>query len=222
MGMRNSRDCVNNPGVWPNPYRRFDTMNNTCSQADCGRHTHARGMCARHYNKLQRNGLLPDVKTMAPKNLSASERLAFHGWEVTPSGCHEWQGSATDDGYGTIRFEGQLWLAHRLSYVAANGPIPDGRVVRHRCDNPPCINPEHLLLGSIAENVDDCVRRGRKARGERVSTHKVTDAEVLAIQAASREGAKARELALKYGVSKSHITRIVAGTRRANPTNRVH
>lgn len=65
------------------------------------------------------------------------------------------------DGYGRIRVDGKSWLAHRFSWVLANGPIPEGMYVCHRCDNPPCINPEHLFLGTQTDNMRDMAAKGR-------------------------------------------------------------
>lgn len=74
--------------------------------------------------------------------------------------CWPWPSQS----YGTIRIDGFIFLAHRLSYEHFKGPIPKGKVVRHTCDFPPCWNPEHLVLGTQAENMRDMVERGRHGR----------------------------------------------------------
>jgi hypothetical protein len=76
-------------------------------------------------------------------------------------GCHEWQGALTYNGYGRIGVNGKVQRAHRVAYELAHGPIPEGIVVCHRCDNPRCCNPDHLFLGTTQENVDDKVQKGR-------------------------------------------------------------
>lgn len=78
----------------------------------------------------------------------------------TPEGCWEFQGSRLPGGYGVAR-NGATVLCHRVAFEAANGPIPDGMVVRHTCDNPPCCNPDHLELGTQSENILDMFERGR-------------------------------------------------------------
>lgn len=77
------------------------------------------------------------------------------------SDCQEWDGYRSAAGYGRVQVDHKEWLAHRLVWTQANGPIPEGLVVRHRCDNPPCVNLEHLELGTQKENGQDMVERNR-------------------------------------------------------------
>lgn len=79
--------------------------------------------------------------------------------------CIPWDRAVDRDGYGRAKHEGKTWKAHRLAYVLAFGPIPAGLEVRHSCDNPPCVNVDHLSLGTHAENMQDMVDRGRSGRG---------------------------------------------------------
>lgn len=77
------------------------------------------------------------------------------------NGCLEWTGGKISTGYGCIRLNGHSALAHRVAWVLANGQIPPGLFVCHHCDNPPCINVEHLFVGTNADNIADMVQKCR-------------------------------------------------------------
>ena len=81
------------------------------------------------------------------------------------AGCLTWTGYRNPKGYGTINVAGTPVYAHRLSWENANGPIPEGKCILHKCDNPPCCNPDHLFLGTRAENNADMVAKGRARQG---------------------------------------------------------
>ena len=87
---------------------------------------------------------------------------------VTPSGCWEWTGGRWPRGYGKVRHgPGAQLRVHCAAWALTNGPIPAGMSVLHRCDNPPCFNPEHLFLGTQRDNVHDAINKGRMTRSDR-------------------------------------------------------
>jgi len=96
-------------------------------------------------------------------------------------------------------------FAHRVTWEIVNGPIPDGLLVLHHCDNPPCTNPIHLFLGTIKDNSHDAMHKGRLPHGERVSGSKLTP-EIIRLIRDSTDGQY--DLAERFGVNQSHISRI--------------
>lgn len=119
------------------------------------------------------------------------------------------------DGYGVVKFGGKSILTHRLAFVEANGlslSDIDGKVIRHKCDNPSCVNPEHLEPGTNADNQRDKVERNRQAKGSRNGRAKLTDDDVRCIRELLREGVTQKQLATRFRVARSLIS--VIGSRR--------
>ena len=130
--------------------------------------------------------------------------------EITGSNdCITWpEGSRNENNYGVLSYRQKVQYAHRVSYEIHLEPIPEGMVIRHKCDNPPCVNPLHLELGTRFDNNRDAVERGRNAFGERSASAKLTDSQVREIrESAARVGQS--NLARKYSVSPSTISEIV-------------
>jgi hypothetical protein len=130
--------------------------------------------------------------------------------EVT--GCLEWSGARDRDGYGTLRAGRRDHKAHRVAFEKAFGPIPAARVVCHHCDNPPCCNPEHLFLGTPAENNHDRNAKGRQARGERNANAKIADEDVRMIRKMLAEGMTQAAVGRVFGVHQTCISRIHSRT----------
>lgn len=124
--------------------------------------------------------------------------------------CWTWGACVNRDGYGLVRWHGKTTKAHRVSWAIANGPIPAGALVLHRCDHPPCVNPAHLFLGTDADNAADRASKGRGAIGERHARAKLRTADVAAIRERVAAGEVQKALAGEYGVATSTINRIVS------------
>lgn len=138
------------------------------------------------------------------KNGTASERLARLS-TVEETGCVRFTGGLNSSGYGNLWVDGKTVGAHRVAYELANGPIPKGSVLRHTCDNRYCVNPEHLVLGTHRENMEDMTKRGRQARGSQISTCVLTEEDVRFIRSSDKSGV---ELAQILGISPVTISRI--------------
>lgn len=129
------------------------------------------------------------------------------------AGCWIWTGRISRNGYGNIPHRHISCSTHRFAWRLFVGPIPDGLFVCHRCDVQTCVNPEHLFLGTPAENSADMISKGRSPFGERSGRAKLTEAQVLEILDEHATGKSSyRLLAQRFGVSRSAIQFIVKGT----------
>lgn len=138
-----------------------------------------------------------------------------------PESCWPWKGKTQNGGYGVIHrgtAKNDTAYAHRLSWLIHHGSDPVGWAVCHRCDFPTCVNPAHLFLGTIADNVQDMIAKGRKysgpqasVRGEQVGSSKLTASQVVEIRTRSRNGERSGSLGRAFGVDSSTIRQIVRG-----------
>ncbi len=130
--------------------------------------------------------------------------------------CWIWSGATHDGGYGILRIgslrDGSRTLvkAHRFSWELINGPVPDGLFVCHHCDNPPCVNPSHLFLGTCAANNADMYAKNRESFGEDHPRAKLSSAEVRLIRSEASHGNHGR-LAQRFGVSRATVDYIASG-----------
>lgn len=150
-------------------------------------------------------------------------------WVLNPdNGCWDWQGKLNKDGYGSfwINAKGRSVVASRVAYELFKGPFEDRLVVRHTCDRPRCVNPEHLRLGTTEDNVKDRDRRGRTARGQGHGSHTkpesvaqgerngralLSEADVIEMRHLRGKGAIYSQLATRFKVSKSQVFNICTG-----------
>ena len=144
-----------------------------------------------------------DIATNSPHGISNKDAERF--WnkiEVGPADvCWDWQAAKDKDGYGVFKLNGTKWRAHRVAALL-DGRNPTGKVVRHTCDNPGCVNPNHLIVDTQRENMADMVRRDRQPKGVKNGSSKLTPEQVRAIRASDRPST---ELAPEHGVSSGTI-----------------
>lgn len=128
--------------------------------------------------------------------------------------CWLWTAATDDGGYGRFLFQGKNRQAHIVMWILMHGDVPYGQVVMHTCDVPSCVNPDHLKLGTQAENIADCVSKNRhfKPKGTLNNQAKLTDNQVKSIRQEYRDTkCTKRSLALKYDMSDSAICRLING-----------
>lgn len=131
------------------------------------------------------------------------------------TGCWLWTASTDQKGYGHLRHGGKDFKAHRLSYEYHIGPIPEGEgfhgtCVMHKCDNPSCVNPDHLELGSNLDNIMDMRAKDRDSKGESRYNAKLTAEDVIKIINDPRDNG---QIARDYPVNRKQISRIKLGLR---------
>jgi hypothetical protein len=127
------------------------------------------------------------------------------------TGCWVWIAGRFKDGYGQFSCEGEV-LAHRVSYLHFIGPIPEGLHVLHNCpsgDNPSCVNPYHLWLGTHRDNMEDKVRKGRQKSRAKLSLEDIDMIKHTYGSKIMQQG----ELAVVYGISQAQVSRIISGAR---------
>ena len=133
-----------------------------------------------------------------------------------PENCWRWVGGYWHEyGYGQISVLGKTFGAHRVSWMIHFGEIPQGMSVLHKCDNPPCVNPSHLFLGTTVDNMHDRKEKGRyelnKAVGECAGRHKLSEGDVLGIVGDYQDGERVFVLSKKYSISRQCIEHILDG-----------
>lgn len=142
-------------------------------------------------------------------------------WSMIKKGesdeCWEFQGGRNRQGYGNFSLDGKTAVAHRLVYILTFGDIPAGLIVRHTCDNPPCCNPRHLLLGTTKDNSLDMVSRGRHRgytagfQGEAHPRAKLSIQKAKAIRQKFSKGVPMLNMAKEYNVSPAAIWQVLQG-----------
>ena len=140
------------------------------------------------------------------------ERFTDRIHEMPYCGCHLWDGYTKPTGYGRVQWKGRMWLLHRLAWTLTHGPVPDNVCVCHRCDVRSCVNPDHLFLGTHAENMADMKSKGRAkgTRGEDNKMSKLTSAQVLDVRRRyAGGGVTYSQLGRELGVHKTLIGYVV-------------
>ena len=163
-----------------------------------------------------RNNTVSDIITAELQailtTLDGSYELTRFWQEVKKddNNCWEWQGTRCG-GYGVFHSGGRMYLAHRLSFVAHGGKLIEDWFVCHKCDNRPCVNPDHLFLGTRWDNLVDQMIKGRTVKGSKHHKAKLTESKVLEIRQRLNSGESQTDIANDFGVYKGTISRIHLG-----------
>ena len=172
--------------------------------------------------KVEHEGMtvrdVPELWTGDGRAIKIKIKLTINGcWEVISHVPNR-------NGYIELYRNHKIVRAHRLSYKTFCGPIPQGLYVLHHCDNPPCINPNHLYVGTQTDNMRDCRLRGRMAsqKGAKNGNAKLSEKDVLNIFNSDKKGsADIKSLSRKYSVTKETISQIIRGVRWNHLTERI-
>lgn len=183
-----------------------------CSVPDCDRKHSRHGFCEMHAKRHARHN---DVnRAIKPMEIRLMEKVNKNA----ATGCWEWTGTTTKFGYGMLGGSSPLWrkMAHRISFELFKGAIPEGLFVLHYCDNPPCVNPDHLFVGTTRDNVLDKERKGRgnHPRGNDLPISKLNPDAVREIRASYRRGVYGYgipSMAKRFRVDEKSIRMLLAG-----------
>jgi hypothetical protein len=182
------------------------TITTLCQIYGCGKPARHLGWCLAHYRRYNKYG---DPLAGASAHYKSPEEAFLARSAPRESGCIEWTGSSDTKGYGQLRVDRKLIKAHRYAVERINGPIPSGMVVMHACDNPKCVNIDHLRVGSQKQNVHDMDLKGRRInkhpKGETHKNAKLTDDDVRAIR---RDTRRQIDIAATYGVAQTVVSKI--------------
>lgn len=182
------------------------TIATLCQIDGCGKPARHIGWCLSHYKRYNRYG---DPLAGASRHYKTPEEAFLARSFHRDTGCIEWTGSSDTKGYGQLRIDGKLIKAHRYAVERAHGPIPAGMVVMHVCDNPKCVNIDHLHVGSQKQNVHDMDTKGRRInmqpKGSENGNSKLTDDDVRAIR---RDTRRQVDIAATYGIAQTVVSKI--------------
>ena len=182
----------------------------TCKKPQCAKH-----LCKMHYTRLCRRGTLnSSCNRLFWNNPDEIRSVMLSKREVDKSGCWIWQGGKTDCNYGHICIEGAHLYVHRVSAMLSGLLDKKSRLlVCHKCDNPPCFNPDHLFVGTHKANTADMLRKGRGSRLTGVDCHKakLSPLDLVEIVRLVSDGLSKSQIARRFGVSHNTVSSFISG-----------
>jgi hypothetical protein len=156
------------------------------------------------------------MKAWEYRNISIEQRFE-QSKQIDPNtGCHNFLGFRTHQGYGKIKYKGKPYIAHRLFWIINKGEIPADKYVLHRCDNPSCFNLEHLFIGTNADNVADKVSKNRQYKPPKGKDHhrsmaKLTEQQVMEIKNLLKRGYSQADIHRDFEIKRQVVSDIALG-----------
>lgn len=141
-------------------------------------------------------------------NYKAQQKIYSFSYVDPNRGCWDWIGCVQSNGYGRVRFDGKSMGAHRLSFIAFHGGIPEKMDVCHKCDNRKCVNPNHLFIGTRKQNMEDAVFKNRQAKGFMLPSSKLSDEDKREIISLAKSGVKYKDIAEKFSICQQRAGQI--------------
>lgn len=196
-----------------------------CLVNECNNKYKSIGLCSSHW-KINKKYGTPEPKCFCGKavqtfagNIGARMLCNWHSFEnrywenvnkKTINECWEWIGSKTSAGYGIIFFNGKSIYAHRAIFLLLQkNNIAEELIVCHKCDNPSCINPKHLFIGTQKDNIEDMINKKRNRYGENTYNAKLSNEDVLQIRKLNQDGIKQKDIAKIFNIDAGHISDII-------------
>lgn len=170
--------------------------------SDCDSKHLAKGLCESHYRKMKRSSV--DCSVVPDDREDLERRLESNAYYEPNTGCILWGGSTDEWKYGRMNWKYHNRGVHALAWASVNGEPDEGLVVRHKCDTPPCMNLDHLELGTTAQNNQDTISRGR-------TWSKLSESDVREILERSTTKEPRWKIAVDFNISESVISNIASG-----------
>lgn len=196
----------------------------TCTALGCGRPARSgvAAYCEAHRQRLRDRGTLDSPEADRRAALRRQVDALLHRCESPegkqPGECWEWPGARNRSGYGVVgsSLARGTRIATRIVWMRVYGSLGRNELVCHHCDNPSCVRPAHLFIGSHADNSADMVAKGRSPRtaNERSGRARLSDAQVADIRSRRAAGESCKDIADLYGVHAAHVSRVTRGLRR--------
>lgn len=184
-------------------------MSIKCIVENCNDDAKIKGFCVKHYKCWHRTGKpVPDRPTFHGTEI---ERLEHYTDKKGVDDCWLWKSNKDKDGYGTMRSGKQNKRAHRVSYEQYVGKIPEGKFILHSCNNPACVNPNHLRIGTHKDNMKDRNNSGNYLKNEKHFNSKFSDETVKKVRSAT---GTYKQIGLMFNMSATQVGNIKRGEQR--------